>query len=76
MDLLERLIEKTNSVDKTVVLPEGQDRRVLEAAQRIAAAGIAKVIVLATDDEVYEVRLEPVAEEGAVTAGMVVVKPT
>ena len=55
MNLLERLIAKTNTVKKTLVLPEGHDPRVMAAAAKIAKKGIAaKVIVLATPAEAKE----------------------
>lgn len=51
MNLLEKLITKSRQADKTIVLPEGQDPRVITAAAKIAALGIARVIILATDEE-------------------------
>lgn len=55
MNLLERLIAKTNTVKKTLVLPEGNDPRVMDAAAKIAKKGIAvKVVVLATPAEAKE----------------------
>lgn len=55
MSLLDRLIQKANSVKKNLVLPEGNDPRVMDAAAKIAKLGIAaKVIVLATPAEAKE----------------------
>lgn len=52
MNLLARLIERTRTVKKTLVLPEGNDPRVMAAAAKIARQGIAaKVTVLATPAE-------------------------
>jgi phosphate acetyltransferase len=52
MNLLARLIERTNTVKKTLVLPEGHDPRVMAAAAKIVKQGIAtKVTVLATPAE-------------------------
>ena len=51
MPLLEKLLPKACTAGKTLVLPEGQDPRVMHAAARIAAQGIANVKVLATTDE-------------------------
>lgn len=51
MNLLDRLLEKTTAADKKIILPEGQDPRVHEAAIKIARLGIADVTVLATQEE-------------------------
>ena len=51
MSLIDKLIEKATAAYKTVVLPEGQDPRVIKAAQIIANRKMAKVIVLATPAE-------------------------
>ncbi len=55
MNLLERLVKRCTVVKKTLVLPEGNDPRVMDAAAKIIQKGIAaKVIVLATADEAKE----------------------
>jgi phosphate acetyltransferase len=51
MSLIDKLIAKATTAYKTVVLPEGQDPRVIKAAQIIANRKMAKVIVLATPAE-------------------------
>jgi len=51
MPILDLLIAKAQKANKTVILPEGQDKRVWQAAVTIAKRGIAKVIVLATPEE-------------------------
>ncbi len=51
MAFLDDLVAKAQSVDKTVVLPEGQDPRVMQAAAEIAKLDVARVIVLASDEE-------------------------
>ena len=51
MSLLDTLIPKARAAGKTIVLPEGHDPRVMDAAAKIARAGIAKVIVLASPAE-------------------------
>jgi len=51
MSLLDTLIPKAQKADKIIVLPEGNDPRVMQAAQKIAKQEIAKVIVLATAEE-------------------------
>ncbi|MDT8389852.1 MAG: phosphate acetyltransferase [Lentisphaeria bacterium] len=51
MNLLDKLLKKTAAGHKRIVLPEGQDPRVQEAAVKIAARNIAAVTVLATPEE-------------------------
>lgn len=51
MGLVDKLIQKAAFHRKTILLPEGQDPRVMQAAADIARRGFADVIVLATDDE-------------------------
>jgi phosphate acetyltransferase len=52
MSLLDTLIPKARSAKRTLVLAEGNDPRVMDAAAKIARAGIAaRVIVLATPEE-------------------------
>ncbi len=54
MTLTDKLIAKARTAGKTIVLPEGQDPRVLKAAVKIAKEKIAKVILLATADELAQ----------------------
>ncbi|MEI8139413.1 MAG: phosphate acetyltransferase [bacterium] len=51
MSLLESLIPKARAAHRTLVLAEGHDPRVMQAAVKITQQGIAKVIVLATPEE-------------------------
>ena len=51
MTLLDTLLARTRLLNRTILLPEGQDPRVLAAGLEIARLGLAKVIVLATEDE-------------------------
>ena len=51
MSLIDTLIPKAREAGRTLVLPEGQDPRVMQAARRIAELGVADVIVLATPEE-------------------------
>jgi len=51
MGLLETLVPKAQAAHRTIVLAEGHDPRVMEAAAKIALKGIARVIVLATPEE-------------------------
>ncbi|MFA5204591.1 MAG: phosphate acetyltransferase [Lentisphaeria bacterium] len=69
MNLLERLITRCNTVKKTLVLPEGNDPRVMDAAAKIVKKGIAaKVIVLATPAEAKE----SLAKAGVEFAGLTI----
>ncbi len=49
---LQKMIEKAQSDKKTIVLPEGNDDRVLEAASKILAQGIANIILIGDTDEI------------------------
>ncbi len=51
MHLLDRLIVKTQAAHQRIVLPEGMDPRVQQAAISIARQHIAKVTILATPEE-------------------------
>lgn len=51
MGLLETLVPKAQAAHGTLVLAEGHDPRVVEAAIKIAQKGIARVIILATKEE-------------------------
>jgi phosphate acetyltransferase len=51
MALLEKLVPKAKAAYKTIVLPEGMDPRVAQAAAKTLAGKIAKIKVLATADE-------------------------
>ena len=51
MSLMDILIPKAKVADLTIVLPEGQDPRVMAAARQIGGLGMGKVKVLATAEE-------------------------
>lgn len=48
---LDKMIERARADKKTIVLPEGNDDRVLEAARKIVDMGIANVILIGNPDE-------------------------
>ncbi len=53
MAILDKLIARAGEAGKKLVLPEGQDPRVVKAAEKIVTLGIAKkVTVLGTEDEI------------------------
>ncbi|MES1245002.1 MAG: phosphate acetyltransferase [Acidobacteriota bacterium] len=72
-NLLHRLRERASQVGATIVLAEGEDPRVLTAAERAAASGLCRVNVVGRREEVARVAaeaglslsvpvLEPIAE--------------
>jgi phosphate acetyltransferase len=53
MSVSDLLVEKAQAANKKLVLPEGHDPRVVVAAQKILAKGVAKeLVVLGTDEEI------------------------
>ena len=51
---IDTLIDRAKADKKTIVLPEGNDERILEAAQEALAQGIANIIILGDADEIAE----------------------
>lgn len=49
---IDTLIDRAKADKKTLVLPEGNDERILEAAQEALAQGIANIIILGDADEI------------------------
>lgn len=52
MSILDTLIPRAQAAQRTIVLPEGQDPRVITAAVKAANAGLCKPIVLGTPAEI------------------------
>ena len=52
MAFVDELLTKAKTAGKTIVLCEGEDKRVVEAASRIVKEGIAKIILLGNADEI------------------------
>ena len=52
MGFIEQLKEKARHDRKTIVLPEGMDRRTYEAAEQIVKEDFADIILLASEEEV------------------------
>ncbi len=52
MNFIDKIIEKARTSIKTIVLPEGEDVRVLKAAQLVTEHGFAKVIVLGSPEQI------------------------
>ena len=49
---IDTLIDRAKADKKTIVLPEGNEERILEAAQEALAQGIANIIILGDADEI------------------------
>ena len=49
---LDSIINRAKAVHKTIVLPEGDDPRTLEAAERILAEGVADLVILGDADAI------------------------
>ena len=69
MSLIDQFLEKAKTLKKRVVLPEGNDSRMVEAAARLAKEGIAQPIVLGVPDEVKELA------GGASLDGVTIINP-
>ncbi|MBX3727662.1 MAG: phosphate acetyltransferase [Candidatus Sumerlaeia bacterium] len=69
MSLIEQFIQRAKQAPKRVVLPEGDDERMIQAAVRLVAEGIAKPIVLGAEEEVRALA------GGASLAGVTIVDP-
>lgn len=54
MGFIEQLKEKARNNRKTIVLPEGMDKRTYEAAEQIIKEDFANIIILATPEEYEE----------------------
>ena len=58
MSLLDEIKSKAKANRKTIVLCEGEDRRVVEAAARITKEGIAKIVLIGNEEECKKVAPE------------------
>ena len=54
MSFIEELKDKARTNRKTIVLPEGMDRRTYEAAEQIIQEDFADIILLASEEELEE----------------------
>lgn len=52
MEILQRLTETVRERNLTVVLPEGRDERIIQAARRLHDEGIARPVVLGRQDQI------------------------
>ena len=58
LSLIDELKEKLQGKDKVIVLPEGEEPRILEAAQRTKKEGIIKLILLGNEEKIREIAKE------------------
>ena len=58
LSLIDELKEKLEGKDKVIVLPEGEEPRILEAAQRTKEEGIIKLILLGNEEKIREIAKE------------------
>ena len=49
---LNGLLDRAKKGNKTIVLPEGEDKRILDAAHIVTEAGAVKVIILGDETEI------------------------
>ena len=68
MDFVKDLRSKAKAANKTIVLCEGEDKRVVEAASRIVKEGIAKIMLLGNKSEIEKFGFD--------MAGVTIVDPT
>lgn len=54
MSFIENIKERAKRSIKTIVLPESMDKRVMEAASKVIKEGIAKIIIIGTEEEIAE----------------------
>ena len=52
MSFIDNIKERAKKDIKTIVLPESMDSRVMEAASKILAEGVANIIIIGTDEEI------------------------
>jgi len=69
-DILAEIKEKASKLGKTIVLPEGEDQRVVEAAGKIVKEGISKVVLLGNKDDIIKLN------GGKELEGVTIIDPT
>ena len=52
--LTEKLKEKAKKLNKTIILPESEDERILKATEKIIAEGIAKIALVGNEKTLKE----------------------
>ncbi len=69
MGFIDTIKERAKAAQKTIVLPETEDRRTLEATEKILQEGVAKVVLVGNEDTVKK------NAEGLDISGAVIVDP-
>ncbi len=69
MDYIKQIRSKARSLNKTIVLPEGNDKRIVKAAEIITKEGISKVVLLGDKHEILEIAV------GADLSGVEIINP-
>ena len=59
MGFIDVIKEKARADKKTIVLPESEDRRVLEATAAILREGLANVVLIGDEEQIKKGRLRP-----------------
>ena len=54
MNIFDKLIDKLKETPRTIVLPDGPDKRVMDAAEKLTKQNILKVILVGTQAEFDE----------------------
>lgn len=52
MAFVDELLQKSKAANKTIILCEGEDKRVVDAASKIVKDGIAKIILIGSDADI------------------------
>ena len=71
MSLIEKIRAKAQADVKTIVLPEGDEKRTVKAAEIIKKEGLAEPVLIGSPDAVAKVA----AEQGADISGIKVIDP-
>lgn len=58
MNLIEKIIKRAKADKQRIVLPEGTERRTLEAADRLIGDGVANIILIGNPDEIGSMAAE------------------
>ena len=53
-NILEGIFQRASALNKTIVLPEGEDKRVVAAASDVVKKGIAKIVLLGDENEIKQ----------------------
>ncbi|NLP37031.1 MAG: phosphate acetyltransferase [Firmicutes bacterium] len=54
MGIMQKIAEKAKKLDKTIVLPEGTEERIIQAAAIITQKGLAKIVLIGAPEKIKE----------------------